>query len=1171
MFIRGGSVVTSATDLSNASACEFAFLRALDVKLGRSDALDLQPDAMLARAATLGDEHEERVLEGYRQRFGAHAPGSPGGVAEIPRPNVLDGDEVAAMRDLGLAAMRDGADVVFQATFADERFVGFADFILRAPVAASSGAWRYEVADTKLARSAKVTALLQVAAYSQQLLEAGIPLGEHVHLLLGDGATATHRLADVLPVYLRRRARLEGIVDARLAETGALRWGDPRFTACFRCEVCAAELQAHRDVLLVGGARVSQRGRLLEAGVTTIDALAAFSASVPGIAAGTLHKLREQARLQLAAEQDGALRHVVHDPAALAAIPAPDAGDVFFDFEGDPLYAEGARDDWGLDYLFGLVEAPVGDADPVFRAFWAHDHAEERQALIDFLDYLAERRAEHPGMHVYHYAAYERSHLASLAARHGVGEAFVDTLLREEVLVDLYTVVGRSLRVSSPSSSLKKLEPLYMGDDLRTSEVTTGAGSVDAYAHWRALRDAGRADEAAALLAEIADYNAYDCRSTLRLRDWLLDRAAEAGVAPWSAPLAAEEPLPSAAQLAREERGRLAAQLTAGLEHVAPADRTPEQTALALAGAAVDYYDREQKQYWWDHFARLEQPVEEWADTRDVLVIERAEVMRDWHREGRQRSDRRVLRVSGQLAPGSRIAPGGTPFMLYDAPGPFLGRPLPPTTRPARAVAVESVDDGVFELIETLAAGAEHYDDLPAALTPATPPKTDALVAAIAEWAATLLNADPLPADAVTDLLVRRAPRRRSGAALAVVQGGETAEAILDSLLDLDDSYLAVQGPPGTGKTYVGSRVIARLVREHGWSIGVVAQSHAAVENVLAGVARAGVPREAIGKRARTQDPEDAAWTALPDKGVPDFLGRAGGAVYGGTAWDFANTNRVGRGQLDLLVVDEAGQFSLAATIAAGVSARNLLLLGDPQQLPQVSQGSHPEPVDESALAWLQQGHHVIPAERGYFLAESWRMHPTVAAPVSELSYDGALRSREPEASQRLLEGVAPGLHAHAVEHRGNDVASDEEAERVVAIARDALGRSWRSSIDAAPRPIEQRDLIVVAPYNAQVHLLRERLAAAGLDEVPVGTVDLFQGREAPVAILSMTASSAAEVPRGIGFLLMANRLNVAISRAQWAAHLVHSPDLADYLPAKPAGLAELSAFLRLLEAGRPD
>ncbi|MET0161234.1 MAG: TM0106 family RecB-like putative nuclease [Microbacteriaceae bacterium] len=1171
MFIRGGSVVTSATDLSNASACEFAFLRALDVKLGRSDALDLQPDAMLARAATLGDEHEERVLEGYRRRFGAHVPGSPGGVAEIARPNVLDEAEVAAMRELGLAAMRDGADVVFQATFADKRFVGFADFILRAPVAAPSGAWRYEVADTKLARSAKVTALLQVAAYSQQLLDAGIPLGEHVHLLLGDGATATHRLADVLPVYLRRRARLEGIVDARLAEAGALRWGDPRFTACFRCEVCAAELQAHRDVLLVGGARVSQRGRLLEAGVATIDALAASSAPVPGIASGTLHKLREQARLQLAAEQDGALHHVVHDPAALAAIPAPDAGDVFFDFEGDPLYAEGERDDWGLDYLFGLVEAPVGDAAPVFRAFWAHDHAEERQALIDFLDYLADRRAAHPGMHVYHYAAYERSHLASLAARHGVGEAFVDTLLREEVLVDLYTVVGRSLRVSSPSSSLKKLEPLYMGDDLRTSEVTTGAGSVDAYAHWRSLRDAGRADEAAALLAEIADYNAYDCRSTLQLRDWLLDRAAEAGVAPWSAPLTAEEPLPSAAQLAREERGRLAAQLTAGLEHVAPADRTPEQTALAFAGAAVDYYDREQKQYWWDHFARLEQPVEEWADTRDVLVIERAEVVRDWHREGRQRSDRRILRVSGQLAPGSRIAPGGTPFMLYDAPGPFLGRPLPPTTRPARAVTVESFDDGVVELIETLAAGAERYDDLPAALTPATPPKTDALVAAISEWAATLLDADPLPADAVTDLLVRRAPRRRSGAALAAVQGGETAEAILDSLLDLDDSYLAVQGPPGTGKTYVGSRVIAGLVRDHGWSIGVVAQSHAAVENVLAGVARAGVPREAIGKRARTQDPEDAAWTALPDKGVPDFLGRAGGAVYGGTAWDFANTNRVGRGQLDLLVVDEAGQFSLAATIAAGVSARNLLLLGDPQQLPQVSQGSHPEPVDESALAWLQQGHHVIPAERGYFLAESWRMHPAVAAPVSELSYDGALRSREPEASQRLLEGVAPGLHAHAVEHRGNDIASPEEAERVVAIARDALGRSWRSSIDAAPRPIEQRDLIVVAPYNAQVHLLRERLAAAGLDEVPVGTVDLFQGREAPVAILSMTASSAAEVPRGIGFLLMANRLNVAISRAQWAAHLVHSPDLADYLPAKPAGLAELSAFLRLLEAGRPD
>lgn len=1169
MFIRGGSVVTSATDLSTASACEFAFLRALDVKLGRGDALEVVDDPMLVRAAGLGDEHEERVLEGYRRRFGAHTPGAPGGVAEIARPDVLDAADVAARRAEGLAAMRDGADVVFQATFSDERFIGFADFILREP-SSPPGAARYEVADTKLARSAKVTALLQVAAYSQQLLDAGVPLGEHVHLLLGDGTTATHRLDDVLPVYLRRRERLEAIVDARLADAGPLAWGDPRFAACFRCALCTAELERHRDVLLVGGSRVSQRARLLEGGIRTVDALAVSRGDVPGLAAGTLHKLREQARLQLAAERDGALHHVVHDPAALAALPAPDAGDVFFDFEGDPLYAEGGRDDWGLDYLFGLVEAPVDGAAPRFRAFWAHDHTEERQALIDFLDYLAERRAAHPGMHVYHYAAYERTHLASLAARHGVGEAFVDTLLREEVLVDLYTVVGRSVRVSSPSYSLKKLEPLYMGDDLRTSEVTTGGGSVDAYAHWRELRDTGRSQEAADLLAQIADYNAYDCRSTLRLRDWLLERAADAGVVPWSAPLDAEEPLPSAAQMAREERSRLAARLTAGLEHVAPADRTPEQTALALAGAAVDYYDREQKQYWWDHFARLEQPIEEWADTRDVLVVERAEVVRDWHREGRQRSDRRILRVSGQLAPGSRIAVGGQPFALYDAPGPHLGRPLPPTTRPSRAVTVEEVDDGVIELVETLAAGAEHYDDLPAALTPATPPKTDALVAAIAEWAGTLVDADPLPADAVTDLLVRRAPRRRSGAPLTPVAAGDTAAAILDSLLDLDDSYLAVQGPPGTGKTYVGSRVIARLVRDHGWTVGVVAQSHAAVENVLAGVARAGVPREAIGKRKRPQDAQDAPWTPLDDRAVPEHLARAGGAVLGGTAWDFANTGRVGRGQLDLLVVDEAGQFSLAATIAAGVSASNLLLLGDPQQLPQVSQGSHPEPVDESALAWLQQGHHVIPAERGYFLAESWRMHPAVAAPVSELSYDGALHSREPEASQRMLEGVAPGLHVHAVEHRGNDVASVEEAHRVVAIARDALGRSWRASLTAEPRPIEQSDLIVVAPYNAQVHLLRERLAAAGLDEVPVGTVDLFQGREAPVAILSMTASSAAEVPRGIGFLLMANRLNVAISRAQWAAHLVHSPDLADFLPTKPAGLAELSAYLRLLAAGTP-
>jgi uncharacterized protein len=281
---------------------------------------------------------------------------------------------------------------------------------------------------------------------------------------------------------------------------------------------------------------------------------------------------------------------------------------------------------------------------------------------------------------------------------------------------------------------------------------------------------------------------------------------------------------------------------------------------------------------------------------------------------------------------------------------------------------------------------------------------------------------------------------------------------------------------------------------------------------------------------------------------------------------------RVPAGSLDLLVIDEAGQFSLADTIAVSRAAPRLLLLGDPQQLPQVSQALHPEPVQRAALAWLADGHDTLPPELGYFLASSYRMRPEVCAVVSHLSYDDRLAS-DPCTERRTLDGVEPGVHTLLVDHQGNRAASNEEADRIVALVDDLLGRVWTDPFDherPEPRPLEDEDIVVVAPFNAQVNRLRERLDAAGHHDVPVGTVDKFQGREAAVAIVSMAASAANSSSRGAGFLLSRHRLNVAISRAQHAAFLVHAPQLTDFVPPTPAGLARLGAFLGVSLGGRP-
>jgi uncharacterized protein len=1072
-----------------------------------------------------------------------------------------------------------------------------------------------------------------------------VPRSGEVQLLLGDGSTSTHRVDDLLPVFGLRRERLRALIADRRVDLGAagaaIAWADARgdlgVIACGRCATCELEVVGHRDLLLVAGMRPVQRERLRAAGILTIDALASAGHAPTSMSRETFESLRTQARLQIESPAgvpaDDAPAHAVPTfevvaPKSLGVLPRPDHGDLFFDFEGDPLYTEGVGAHWGIDYLFGWV-----DTRETYGALWAHSFDEERAALERFLDMVALRRQQFPGMHIYHYAPYEPTHLLTMAARYGVREADVDRLLRDGVFVDLYPVVRRALRVGSRSYSIKKLEPLYMGDDVRTSDVQRGDDSIVKYVEARSLAADGEAEAAQAVLDDLADYNRYDCVSTRRLRDWLVDRARESGAVPARGAEPDEQAYePSSRATALQ---RWAADLPSA---------SADAVALRLAAAAIDYYPREEKTYWATHFLRLREPVSVWEETRDVVVVDaaRSRVVTDWHiAESGRGSERRLVEIRGELAPGTRLSVDGDPFAVYDLPAPFPLDTRPRWIHGARRVTIREVlDDGA--IVEEIAADGVTWDELPLALTPPAPPRAGNQQKAIDAWADSVLAAAPtIPRGPAADILRRVPPRTRSGAlagvagpsgalagdaepsgAVAGVAGpsgalagdaepsgalagdaepsgalagvaepsasrgdtrhgaprGETGgdddvAVIARSVSDLDDSYLAVQGPPGTGKTYVGSHVIARLVAERGFQIGVVAQSHATVEHMLDQVIAAGVPASRVGKAPK--DPSAPhAFTILPKNGVAAFTAEnaAHGFVIGGTAWDFSHEARIPRGSLDLLVIDEAGQFSLASTIAVSLAAQRLLLLGDPQQLPQVSQGTHPEPVDTSALGWIIDGAEVIPADLGYFLARTRRMHPAVAGPVSTLSYEGRLEAH-PSTALRRLEGVDPGVHVVPVRHHGNSTCSIEEAEEVARLVADLVGREWIGSDGGAgetatvhaPRALRSADIIVITPYNAQQVAVEEALAAAGFADVPVGTVDRFQGKEAVVAILTLAASSGRDAPRGLEFLLLRNRINVAISRAMQAAYLVYSPALLDDLPRTPEGVARLSAFARLV------
>ena len=1030
----------------------------------------------------------------------------------------------------------------------DGRFVGFADFLVRRD-------GTYQVSDTKLARSAKVTALLQIAAYADTLAHSGIAVHPDAELVLGNGVVVNYRVDELVPVYREQRMRLQRLLDEHYAHGSPVRWDDEQVRACFRCPVCEEQVRATDDLLLVAGMRVSQRATLLDAGIGTVAELAGRAGPVANVSARSLKALVAQASLQIRERDTGAPQFEVADPQPLTLLPDRDDGDLFFDFEGDPLWtADGA--DWGLEYLFGVLE---GGKAGTFHPLWAHDRPGERKALTDFLALVAKRRKRFPNMHIYHYAAYEKTALLRLAGRHGVGEDDVDDLLRSGTLVDLYPIVRKSIRTGSESLSLKALEPLYMGSQLRSGDVTTATDSITQYARYSELRGNGELAEAAAVLSEIEDYNRYDCRSTRELRDWLLLRAFECGVTPVGA-----QPVADGGSI--QEADALAVKLQEFSGVAASPDRTAEQTAVALVSAARGYHRREDKPFWWAHFDRLNYPVDEWSSETDVFIVDQAKVAVDWHKPPRAQKLQRRLQLTGELARG---ALNSEVYALYDPPAPSGLTDNPDRRATGRAQVVEVNDPSVpteVVVLERTPPDGSTFHQVPFALTPGAPigtkPLREAIEAAAADVAAGLPR---LPRSAVVDILLRRRPRTRSGADLP--RSGDTIDDITAALLDLDASYVAVHGPPGTGKTYTGARVITRLVADHGWRIGVVAQSHAVVENLLECAIKAGIDPLRVAKKK--SDRGDVRWQQISETAYAEFIGGTAGCVIGGTAWDFANPGRVPPGSLDLLVIDEAGQFCLANTIAVAASAANLLLLGDPQQLPQVSQGTHPEPVDGSALGWLVDDHRTLPAERGYFLDRTHRMHPAVCAPVSALAYEGRLQPHSEVTAARRLDGYPPGVQVIRVAHQGNSSESPEEADAIVELIHTLVGRSWTT--EGGTRPLTAADVLVLAPYNAQVVLLRRHLAQAGLGDVRVGTVDKFQGAEAPVAIISMTASSVDDIPRGIPFLLNRNRLNVAISRAQYAAVIVRADALTEYLPAAPTGLVELGAFLALTApAGTP-
>ncbi|MCU6481943.1 TM0106 family RecB-like putative nuclease [Arthrobacter sp. A2-55] len=508
-----GDLVVSASDIVSGNACAFTAVRRLDALLGRIEPPTRPRDQMLELTAALGDTHEQAVLDRLRDAHDSR-------VFEVPAVTAYSRDNLLEAHAATLGALAGHDEVVYQGSFFDGTFHGRADFLVRH----GNGAWT--VADAKLARSAKPAALLQLAAYADQLIAAGVPVARDAVLYLGNGAHTTHPVETILPAYREARSRLINLLEVHRAETGPAQWGDGRWPGCLAltCPDCREQIEQTDDLMLVRGMNRPRRAALMGAGIPSLGAFAATG--LPAGADKKLAGLHLQAAMQAGtAEVDGSRNGVSYKivrPEAISLIPAPDDGDVFFDFEGDPNWRDPRTGDWGIEYLFGLLEKDA-DSRPAFAPYVAHSRAEERRAFIDFMAHIANRRRDHPGMRIYHYAPYEATALKRLAARHRTLGREVQDLIDAQVLFDLLPVVRQALVLSKRSFSIKALEPLYMPD--HREGVATAVDSLVQYAKYTTAVGRGQLDAAQDIFAGILDYNEYDCLSTLKLRDWLLTLA----------------------------------------------------------------------------------------------------------------------------------------------------------------------------------------------------------------------------------------------------------------------------------------------------------------------------------------------------------------------------------------------------------------------------------------------------------------------------------------------------------------------------------------------------------------------------------------------------------------------------------------------------------------------
>jgi len=1099
MKLIDGNIRLSPSDLSNFLGCAHLVNLELEVAEGKRKSA-YRPDPLLELMRQRGQEFEASYLAHLQQ-----TRSSVRDLRQQPFEATVD-------------AMKRGIDVISQATLTDGNWKGVADFLIKKAGISTLGNYYYEVYDTKLSQHTRNSAVLQLCYYTMVVEKVQGPVAEYMYIVKPglDFQPEVFRYDDFKSYFQQSRRSLEQAV---LNPQPSYPVPVAHCSICNYWMECKAVRRKDDHLSLVAGIRSAQVESLQEQAITTVVAFADEHLKLRRPDRGNLEALerkQEQARVQIKGRETGKneIKILPYPPIVIDndeaerhgfnLLPLPNNGDIYFDFEGDAFFPDG-----GIEYLFGYIAKENNQW--IYHKHWVTSREEEKKAFQDFVTFFMQRLKTHRDACIYHYGHKEPSSFKRLMRVHGCCEDEVNALLRGRRFVDLHQVIKRSLLASVENYSLKDMEAFAgykrqmnleeAGKARRTFELALNAGNLE------------ELDEN--LRIDIEKYNEDDCRATLALHQWLeAIREKEEQ---------ANQPLIRLAindgeqgEDALEMEGR-AKELFDKLTNTLPADRSlwnDEHKARWLAANMIHYFKRERESAYWEYLITKNKDEEELLDDRKALTG--------------------LQLINTTPGANSRSGPKETyTFPPQEASfsdkdeladhhsGQHIGKVIQFDNSNGR-IEIQRRKDSADQKISSVLIKPQSFG------------LTNELWSTLAELAETGWTRE-FKYPAIIDLLEKRSPRLTipvSGPLYPIKSSLTESASYLAAALD--NSVLALQGPPGTGKTHTGAEMIIALAQQ-GKKIGVTAISHSAYQNLLLKVHELATSKDLDLKLACKSEHEDleVIETFQRAQQLAEFLDEE--YIVGGTAWLWGSANAVDR--LDYLFIDEAGQMSLAYVLAMGRCAKNIVLLGDPNQLDQPQKATHPEGSDVAALTHLLDHHKTMPDDKGLFMRVTRRLHPHICNFTSRLFYEGKLKSADGLERQMITGNTkfsGSGLIYVPAKHRLNQTQSPEEVRLIQFIVNDLLSHGLFEG-----KKLTSDDILIVAPYNAQVNSLREAITG-----VNIGTVDRFQGKQAPVVIYSMTASSAEDAPRGMSFLYDPNRFNVATSRAKSICILVASPEL---------------------------